>query len=257
MIQFACLMYHYLSGCRYGDAPDSQYTIPLQAFRLHLEFLKSEGFVVEDFAGLQSRIRGRGVWPERYAVLTFDDGCRTNLAAVEALSMFGFRATFFVITGASAAPCRAFLSEREIRDVIGAGHSVGTHGVTHTPLTALPDSSLIEELSGSKKWLEDVTGRPVEFTSAPEGYLTGRVLKECFRQNYKLVGNSVEWPNSAGLSAPREINRVCMRRSFGLKTMSRIASCSKSFYTRRRVRNSVLAIPKALLSEKFIARFSR
>ncbi len=55
------------------------------------------GYVVEGLSDLEQRLlRRRGI-PERYVVMTFDDGHRSNLRAAEILCRAGAQATFFLI----------------------------------------------------------------------------------------------------------------------------------------------------------------
>ena len=253
MQRFACLMYHYLSDCEHGDLSASQYTIPLRGFREQLALLKAEGVVAEDFVGIQQRIDRAGALPERYAVLSFDDGDRSNLAAAEALAAFGYRATFFIVTGPWERGGARALGKAGVRQLVQAGHSVGSHSVTHRPLTALALSELTEELSSSRKWLEDVTGKAVDFLSAPQGYLSKRVLREASRQGYRLVGNSAEWPNKWPLrEASVEISRLSIRARLDAAAVARIVAGDTLSCVRGRCRRCVLAIPKAIFRSELI-----
>ncbi|MBL7085892.1 MAG: polysaccharide deacetylase family protein [Candidatus Cloacimonetes bacterium] len=83
-------MYHNLA-----DVVDEVYTVSYKTFKYHIGLLISEGFIIEGFDGLASRMI-TNQWPERYAVLTFDDGYKSNLRAAKILSGYNACATFFI-----------------------------------------------------------------------------------------------------------------------------------------------------------------
>lgn len=64
---------------------------------------------------------------------------------------------------------RQFLSWDEIREMIRAGISVGSHTVSHRPLLALDKSTLKFEIDGSKASIEHHTGKSATFFAYPDG----------------------------------------------------------------------------------------
>jgi peptidoglycan/xylan/chitin deacetylase (PgdA/CDA1 family) len=60
------------------------------------------------------------------------------------------------------------LDEKAIRD-LGARHEVGAHTLTHRELTALSADEARDEITGSKKWLEDICGKEVPMFCYPRG----------------------------------------------------------------------------------------
>jgi polysaccharide deacetylase family protein (PEP-CTERM system associated) len=67
----------------------------------------------------------------------------------------GVRATFFVL---------GHLAEQHpalIREIAAAGHEIGTHGYSHTPVYRQTPDVFREELQRSVKALSDITGKPV------------------------------------------------------------------------------------------------
>ena len=76
MYQFIVLMYH-----NFSDKRQNKYTLDFKTFNNQLDKLLVDGFVIEGFDGLLKRIKS-GEWPERYVLITIDDG--------EALLRFAF-----------------------------------------------------------------------------------------------------------------------------------------------------------------------
>ena len=104
--KFACLTYHIIG------AGDGQYTLGERRLRDQLAFLCGEGYVVEGFDELEVRLRSGGRFPERYVVLTVDDGHESSMRAAELFESCGCRATFF-ITSDRALKRRATFTSRK------------------------------------------------------------------------------------------------------------------------------------------------
>jgi len=245
MNSFACLAYHGLSDCQFGSEP-TQYTISFDVFREQMAWLKRNLYVVEDFGKLHTRLARGEAFPDRYIVLTFDDGYRTNLLAAELLSELGYSATFFLTAEYCQSGGKYLNSEDEIRQLVADGmHSVGTHGYGHRPLGVLSGSDLVSELSRSKTWLERIIARPVEFMAAPGGSTSRFMLKQSLALEYCLIGTSVERLNIRPvLQSTKTVNRVGIRRDWGIKTFVSIVQGEPSFYRQRQVRAILLSLPK-------------
>mgnify|MGYP005843095321 CR=1 FL=1 len=238
MPAFLALMYHAL------DEAASDYALPWATWQAHLERLAGEGWVVEGFAGLEWRLSA-GPWPERYLVMTFDDGHRSFLRAAEELNRRGMQASFFLTRQA----CEArpdFLKTPDIRALADLAE-IGAHGLSHQPLTWLDREAAQRELSESRRWLEDLIGRPVRHMTAPGGYWNRRCQHLAREVGYTLVGTSVQWWNlPAGVAASRQVRRVALRRSFSPQVFARVLRRDPLFFVGRRLRAGLLTLPNAL-----------
>jgi polysaccharide deacetylase family protein (PEP-CTERM system associated) len=91
----------------------------------------------------------------------------------------GARATFFVLGSA------ARRHPELVREIAAAGHEVGTHGHSHTPVYRMTPDAFREEIRTSVAMLEDLTGRPVLGHRAPFFSITRaslwalEILAEC------------------------------------------------------------------------------
>ncbi len=246
-MSFSCLMYHKLSGVPGRRNYSDQYSIDTSAFREHVSLLQDEGYVIEDIATFTKRIIESRSIPERYVLLTFDDGHKSGLDAAEILSVFRTKATFF-LTKSYCEQLPDYLSPEEIRSLRTEGFSIGTHGVTHCGLPFLSYKEIRRELAESKHWLEEILGEEVTMISVPGGYIDDRTLALCFEHGYQIVGNSEEQMNSrSNISLPLVINRVAVRRHFSLNTIWSIVTGGTFFYFWRRVRAKSLWLPKRVL----------
>lgn len=125
------------------------------------------------------------------AAVTFDDALQSVFdQALPIMAEYRIPATIFVPTGflgaapgwipaarrnsgssgvlASAATLEA-LDHRWVR--------LGSHTVTHPYLASIPSTSVLEELAGSKKALEAITGGAVTMLSFPYGSFSAKVLE--------------------------------------------------------------------------------
>jgi len=115
------------------------------------------------------------------AVLTFDDGSRTVLRhAMEELSVNRFTGIQFIVADAiggvnhwdvrnNGEAADQLMDVAEIREWLAAGHAIGAHTLTHPRLTEIPADRAKEEISASKKKLEDLFGIPISHFCYPYG----------------------------------------------------------------------------------------
>jgi peptidoglycan/xylan/chitin deacetylase (PgdA/CDA1 family) len=239
---FACLTYHDI-----GEK-DNQYTVSHVQMHAQMSFLHAEGYTVEGFEQLQNRLDSDQSLPDRYVVVTMDDGLSSTMLAADCLEQHGFKATFFVIRD-SCLKKPGFIREREIRELRQRGFSLGTHGTTHRKLTKIPEEQCRHELLSSRAWLEDLLGEPVHFMAAPGGFINSLVMRIAAEQAYLLVATCNEWMNvfSPELQMSLKVNRVNIRRHFSSMAFRNIVEGQLQFYLRRQLRSSVLWLPKQLL----------
>jgi peptidoglycan/xylan/chitin deacetylase (PgdA/CDA1 family) len=127
---------------------------------------------------LAARAAGAG---KRLVGLTFDDGYADfTRHALPVLERYGFGATVFVIAGRLGGdnawdpegPRKRLMDAREVRDLARAGIEIGSHGLRHVRLPAARDV-LAEEVGGSRRILQEITGEPVSGFCYPYGDLDG------------------------------------------------------------------------------------
>ncbi len=97
--------------------------------------------------------------------LTFDDGPNPAWTPrlLDILADHGVRATFFMVGRyAQAEPAL-------VRRIAEAGHLIGNHSWSHPNLAITAASHVREELSRTRKALEQITGAPVRFFRPPFG----------------------------------------------------------------------------------------
>lgn len=117
--------------------------------------------------------------------LTFDDGPNPTATPelLEVLADAGVRATFFLIG-------RYVLREPAlVRRMVGEGHVVGAHTMTHPKLPLCRRERIVAEISGSQAAIEDAAGVPVRLFRPPHGARTPFAL----RMVAELSMTTVQW----------------------------------------------------------------
>jgi len=204
------LMYHALSGEKLKNA----YTIMVEDFAGHLEFLKSGGYkpilVDEYHRALTDPLAGL---PERCVLITFDDGHESDFTlALPALKKFGFSASFFVTTDWIGAP--GYMSAEQLRGLKKAGMSVQSHAKTHRFLDRLSPEEQLAELEASKKVLEGILGSGVSFMSFPGGRYDRGVVRRAGKAGYTACFSSLPFSLSR-VGAMPVIGRYAVRYTSG------------------------------------------
>ncbi len=160
------LMYHALyatdSEFEALDPIDRPYAVSVSRFGRQLDLIADAGLPVVDPSQL-------GREPLSGVLLTFDDGHDSALRhAAPELQRRGLRGAFFVTTGFIGAR-RGFCTWRDLRDLVGAGMTVGGHGHTHRFLDDLPDEQAAAEILLSRQLLGEHLGVEAQQMSFPGG----------------------------------------------------------------------------------------
>lgn len=139
-------------------------------------------------AGLTSTfLLGPAFPPGRTISITFDDGFLNNLTtAVPLLAEARLQAINYLVAdrlgqtsdweareGGEADP---LMNESQIKDWLAAGHQIGAHTCTHPRLASLSPAMAKEEISASKKKLEDRFGLVIEHFAYPFGDYNERTV---------------------------------------------------------------------------------
>jgi peptidoglycan/xylan/chitin deacetylase (PgdA/CDA1 family) len=186
------LMYHAV-GSPVRDDRLGIFSISPHDFRAHVDLLASMPEVrtvpLEPLELPQNSLK---------VAVTFDDGYQDNLdTAAPLLVERGIPFSVFVTTDFVKERVQGFLTLPTLKALANfPGATIGAHGRSHRSLLECNDADLMEELTSSKSYLEDITGRPVSTLAYPYGATNRRVRDAAERAGYTL-----------GLSSRFDINR--------------------------------------------------
>jgi peptidoglycan/xylan/chitin deacetylase (PgdA/CDA1 family) len=176
-----------------GAGPGPEF-IDRDGFRAHLECLSDCGVSPLTITELAEALRA-GTVPPRAVALTFDGGLRCDAdEAVPLLAEHEFTATFFCAPGRLGGSSRwpsahdgsqhELLTGAEVAELSDWGFEVGSCGMEHLRLDALPSFALEREIRMSRDILEEVTGASVESFALPYGVLPGPEGRSLLEETY-------------------------------------------------------------------------
>ncbi len=153
--------------------------------------------------------------PAKPFLLTFDDGSSTVFSeALPILKRHGFCAVLFMVSsrmgqtalwdGEGSDSGHRQLTSEELRALSQEGWGIGSHGATHARLTAMDQQALKRELEESKRTLESVLERSVDWFAYPYGVFDQGVRQAAARAGYRLAF-ATEMGDGFPLSIPRRV----------------------------------------------------
>ncbi len=182
--------------------------ISLEKFKQQMQYLSDQGYTTLSMRELILFMKGNLIVPDKSIVLNFDDGWRNVLRAVPYLKKYGFKASFWVITGDGFGDSYLEWPDVEALDK-DPDFEVESHTVTH-PWD--PQSNLLTWLEGrpSDKGMADVRREIFESKATLEKYLQRKVRYlawPCGWYNEILVAIAKEAGYEALLTTKEEPNR--------------------------------------------------
>lgn len=213
-------LYHDVSD---PDAPQHSpdYSTRPARFRQQVELIASHFHVVP----LDEVVSAEANGGRRLASVTFDDGfLSVRDVALPVLNAKGLPCAVFVngvavrenrlANGLGAAAERAygekvFLDADDLRRLDRDGVLIGSHTSSHKILSSCDDAELEEEVSGNKRFVEELTGRPVRHLALPYGkreHYDGRVLRFC-----REAGHEYVYSTNPSFFTPAEVRGAAAR----------------------------------------------
>jgi peptidoglycan/xylan/chitin deacetylase (PgdA/CDA1 family) len=215
------LTYHHIAPPRRKARIKGLYVQP-RLFERQLSELRRAGFASAGLDAFSSR-RSDGALPPGKAgsnpvegetaghpvVITFDDGFRDVLEhGLPLLQRHGCTGIVFLVArllgGSNEWQQRAgdvpesLMSEAEVRAWLAAGQFIGSHTLTHPRLPRIPLEEAREEISASRKALEDRFGRAVRHFCYPYGEYNERVRELAVEAGYETACTTVSGINLPG-----------------------------------------------------------
>lgn len=196
------LMYHRIQT----DNPNLLNTSQ-QRFEEQVAWLQSEGYAFKTVRDLPTT--------EKAVVLTFDDGWRDNLPALQHLKDRGLTATLFPLTGSDWSEYLTLAEVGELSDHFEIGSHTHTHLMNLLGGGAVDELELIWELVLSKELLERKTGKQVTSLAWPFGIIHHKVLPILQNLGYEASVNvSAQTPNRENTLDRLSVDGRCSLEEF-------------------------------------------
>ena len=171
------LIYHSISN------DESSLSLSINEFEKHIIYLKDRNFKTINFDQINNA-------KKKQIIITFDDGYKDLISSVlPILKKHNFNATCFIVSSLLGkknlwdASKKNFVEKdlmnlSDAREWIDNGMFIGSHSHNHLDLTSLNNDKITDELTYSKKILEDKIGIKVKNFSYPYGKVNNLVYKK-------------------------------------------------------------------------------
>ena len=210
------LTYHKLGPRPNGVRIKGLY-ISEKLFARQLEELHAAGFTTPPLAAMFPATNDS----KHDIALTFDDGYANVLRhGLRPLAENRFRAIQFLVAGfigknnqwdlGTGEANESLMDAAQVREWLSAGHEIGSHTLTHPFLTRIPHKQAREEISASKKILEDLFGSPIKYFCYPYGDWNNEVCNLVIAAGYKAAFTTTAGVNTPG-NSPFTLNRLTAR----------------------------------------------
>ena len=187
------LMYH--SIAEDASAEFRPFTVSPSLFAEHMAYLHHFGYTPLTVTQFVTRRTQIGTLPARPVVITFDDGFADFFtSALPILQKYSFGATMYIPTAYIGGKSlwmeqhgegsRPLLSWQQIQEMNASGIECGAHSHTHLQLDLLSRLRVNEEITLSKRILEDSLGQPVTSFAYPHGYYRAETQRLLRRAGY-------------------------------------------------------------------------
>lgn len=228
-------LYHDVIPSEYNDESGYatqgswRYKLSPKRFQNHLDRLKTKHISVSLVSELTPDFTGQHV------LLTFDDGGQ-SLAdyAAPIMENEDLRGHIFIITDFVGQP--GYLDRSQIQELSNIGHHIGSHTRTHPNLKSLSPIERKDELLGSKKEIESITGRNCESLSIPGGAYNEEVVNHAFQLGYSNVFTSKPLYHRSFCLKRNIIGRWNIWHDTGAEEVEKIITGDILYQTKRQTR---------------------
>ena len=176
------LMYHSIAYEK-----NNPVRLPVKRFEEHLKYLKDNGYYTITLTELYGYLMKDIPVPEKSIVLTFDDGYEDNYTDMfPILKKYNFKATIFVITS-SIDKDPNNMTSKQLLEMEKYGVDIESHTVNHENLKAISKDKQLETLVKSKKDLEKILNKQINFFAYPFGGYNKTSIESVREAGYKMA----------------------------------------------------------------------
>jgi peptidoglycan/xylan/chitin deacetylase (PgdA/CDA1 family) len=194
------LEYHVLGHPPEG-APYPELYVGRTDFEKQMDWLEKAGYEAVTLEQVQEAWYHAGTLPPKPVVISFDDGYRPQFTfALPTLSKHGWAGVLNLKAAGSE------LYESNVEAMIAAGWELAAHTIHHLDLTELGPEELKEEVTGSRKILQEEFKVPVNNFCYPAGKFDETVVKAVEAAGY--TGATTEISGFAEKGKPYELARL-------------------------------------------------
>lgn len=184
-VKVPILMYHYI-----GNNPDPKdiardnLSVSPKNFDEQLGYLDKAGYTPITLDTMIAGLNGNISLPPKPIVITFDDGyVDLYYNAFPILKKYNFHSVAFIPTGLIGT--KYYASWSQLQEMQSSGlFSFEAHTINHANLPSLSKDQIYDEITQSKRSLQEKFGVPVNFMAYPYGTSDDRVVETVKKAGY-------------------------------------------------------------------------
>jgi peptidoglycan/xylan/chitin deacetylase (PgdA/CDA1 family) len=229
---FPILVYHQIRTTLDGP-PDSEIALSLERFEEQMRYLQEHGYTAISTEQAVAIVRGGAAPPGKLVVIHFDDGWKSSLAALPILDRYGFRATFWIISGTGIGWPHMDWDE-VLMLAAHPGFEIQSHTWSHPwkdgqtlidwMAGRTPGKGVVQvrsELADSRKLLEDKLHRPIVYLAWPRGLYDDGLIRLARKAGYQALFTTDDGLNHRG-DDPLRIRRTTIHGACDLHVFEQI-----------------------------------
>ncbi len=185
--QAQVLMYHFIATDEI--AKQNKNFVSRKSFERQMFFLNLFGYRVISLAELEANRNGTRKPKAREVAITFDDGHISFLTeGFPVLNKYQFPVTLFIVSEQVQSGASDRLSISMLRSLTrNSWIDIESHTQTHPVLSKLPTEEIRREVADSKKDLEKIFEKKIDYLAYPVGDIDSRVLEEAEKAGYHMA----------------------------------------------------------------------
>ncbi len=222
MIHLPILMYHYVRTVTdQHDPVGIDLSVPANAFEEQMKHLSNAGYTTITLDDLVSAWKEEKNLPKKSIILTFDDGYDDFYTdAFPVLQKYNLKATAYIIT--DFIDKSRYLTSQQLKELDQSPLiTIAAHTMHHPNLRNTTGTRLIEEVLGSKTWLENFTGHPILHFAYPSGQYNKETLRATEKAGY-VTAVTTEPGEDHASTKPFTITRVRIRGGMTLEAFQKL-----------------------------------
>ena len=198
--QVPILCYHHIRPIQMASRANKGYEVTVQQFKDQMKVLADSGYhSITPDEYYNYLVYGASL-PEKPVMITFDDTSEEHFTiAKPEMEKYGFKGVYFIMTISINRP--RYMTTEQIKELSDAGHIIASHTWDHHRVDKyiVGDRTIQDgkkqktfndwdvQLAGSKKKLEEITGKPVEYFAYPFGIWSKPGIPEIEKRGYKMA----------------------------------------------------------------------
>lgn len=213
------LCYHDIRNFKPNERASMKgYIVQVQAFKDQIKMLADSGYQTITPDQYYDYLTYNTPLPPKPIMITFDDSDEEQytIGAAE-LNKYGFKGVYFLMTIAIGRP--RYMSKEQIRALSDSGHVMAAHTWDHHKVTEYTDADWEKQLTESKKKIESITGKPVQYFAYPFGLWNREAFPQLQKRDIKMAFQLSTKRDS--LQPLLTARRMIVHGTWDLKTMQK------------------------------------